>query len=230
MKTAKKPRSSIKSHSHKKKTFTRPALAISRPLSSEVKGFDVPATSYGAYTITAPPTISCLNSIPLGADQYQRVGRKVTNKSLHVKGSIILSSSDALTFLRLIWFYDTQANAASPVISDLLQNSNSAATTDYLSEVNLNNRDRFKILREMRWYAADTTGIGAVSQATVAPTATESIIDLFIPLGGVETMYNGGTNGDIRDIQTGSLNFVCLSSSVTTAEIVFNSRLRYSDV
>ncbi len=81
------------------------------------------------------------------ASENGRIGRKVVIKALHLKGIITFSSTATLTqtnnAVRVIIFWDKQANGAAATMSEII---NSSGTVDYLSFRDLSNSGRFKIL------------------------------------------------------------------------------------
>lgn len=166
-----------------------------------------------------------LNGIGGGSGANQRVGRKVIMKSLMFRWSYFLNPT-ATTLasggspLRIIIFYDKQANANLPTIAGLL-NSNWFNTNN-----NLDNRDRFVILADIY-----TDPVSSVGNSSVAGKR-------YIPLNH-EVIFNGGDDADqIGSITTGSI-FVTFAQDggLSTPQTVgqegaffkFNSRIRYED-
>ena len=84
-----------------------------------------------------------------GNDYTNRIGRKTYIKSIAVRGQVELNPLTVIANIescvpqtvRQIIFVDNQPNAAAPLVSDLLLSASA------LSHLNLNNRDRFTILR-----------------------------------------------------------------------------------
>jgi len=99
----------------------------------------------GSFTLLNVPT--------LGSDYTNRNGRKIYCKSIYIRGFIrsepsAVAETDATTGSqqgRMILFIDYQPNGVVPAVTDLL---NEAST---YSQLNLNNRDRFKILKDSQW-------------------------------------------------------------------------------
>lgn len=198
---------------------------------NELKAFDVAQSNTGFAAIAGPPGFPCLNAVVNGAELYQRTGRKIYMKSLHLRGFIRPTGANATSgILRMILFYDSQPNAAAPLIGNLIQDSNAAAATTYDSEINLTNRQRFKILRDYQVYAPATGGADLVSGVLPDPIMNTMNIDWFIKLKGLETIYNGVNGGTIADITSGSIHLVCFSDALAGAwSFRFTSRLRYYD-
>ena len=166
-----------------------------------------------------------LNGIAGGSGADQRVGRKLTMKSLMFRWSLFLNPNASTlatggTPIRIIIFYDKQANATFPTTSELL------ASNIFNSNNNLDNRDRFVILADIY-----TDPISSVGNAAVAGKR-------FIPLNHEVVFNNGDTANDIGTINTGSV-FVTfaqnggLKTSTTAGQegafLKWNSRIRYED-
>ena len=114
-------------------------------------------------------------------------------------------------------FYDAQTNAAAPSVSDVL------ATTAYDASLNLNNRDRFKILMD-KFVTHDAYTNGAGTQ-TVAGGGTR-VVKKYIRCN--HDVVFGGTGATVGDIQSGSLIFLYIGSTATYA-MDYNIRTRFID-
>jgi len=166
---------------------------------------------------------SLMNGIGGGSGADQRVGRKVTMKSLMFRWSYFLNPnattlSNGGSPLRIIIFYDKQANATLPTIANLLQ------ADLFNSNNNLDNRDRFVILADIY-----TEPISSVGNSGVGGKR-------YIPLNH-EVVFNAGDNADeIGSITTGSI-FVTFAQNggIKTNGVNYgttfkwNSRIRYED-
>jgi len=203
---------------------------LTRP-KTELKAFDVARTDLQFGNIANPPTFILLNGQVNGAELYQRVGRKTYMKSVHIRGFLKNLTTGVQDQLRIIVFYDSQANAAMPTIAALLQDSNPAAGTSAESEINLVNRERFKILRDFQIVVpAVTNTAGVLTNLDYPDSSGKLSIDMFIKLKGLETIYNGVNGGTIADVTSGSLVIVAFSDLTTNAwDLAFTSRLRYYD-
>lgn len=186
----------------------------------ELKYSDVAAAAYAVDTVGS---VTLLNGVAVGDDATNRDGRQIFNRSVHVQG--ILNPVDANTnnhFARIMVVWDSQPNSGTIAsITDIL-----AAQTS-ISNTNLNNRERFTILRDWK------TAMGAVDSTatqTYAAAPTVAKVDMFINLKGVTTTYSG-TTGVIGSIATGALLLVTLGSTgVGFGSAAFlSSRLRFSD-
>jgi len=119
----------------------------------EKKVIDLVAAVY-AFTIpTAPPTPTLLNGCIAGSQNYNRIGRKINMKSLQFRGmiaaaTVATAADDQLC--RIVIVYDKQSNGAAPTWANVVQSQSIAGTTSSATSdmVNLDNRDRFTIVRD----------------------------------------------------------------------------------
>lgn len=187
----------------------------------------------GAGTSIAGP----INAIGNGPEIYQRVGRKVYMKSVQIKGFIQNAATSIQDVGRLFLIYDTQSNGAFPTVADVISDlNNSAPATAGTSMVNLNNRQRFNILRDhLITFPAVTNTAGVL---TNGPSFNDTgkyqyEIDWFIYLRGREAVYNqlapmGGP--DITQIASGSLFLMFVSTQQDASyNFIGQTRLRYYD-
>jgi len=170
-----------------------------------------------------------------GGELYQRVGRKIYMKSIHIRGFVNNVATSAQDIGRILVVYDSQPNAALPLIGALLQDSNAAGVVNALSGINLTNRQRFKILRDHQVLLPSVTNAGGGGVLTNGPVLMDPIsksmnIDMFIDLKGLETVFNGVNGGTIADITSGSIFITLVSLGQSNAyQLSFNTRLRYYD-
>lgn len=217
-------------------------------------GWGVPFTNSFA---TANIGIMLLNDVGPGSGFYQRVGRKIDMKSVEFKLSIrpgdgstvsyggLAAGNYGPSYLRMMILYDSQANGALPAIADIFQNTNSlgANTNTVFSLINLNNRERFKVLRDVEM---TTPGFSIVAGPPVVLTTNtqadqknwETAYSDYIKLKGLPVQFKSD-NAPIpaapvpTNIATGALYLIMLSESspATTGWVAEGTaRLRYYDV
>jgi len=229
---------------HQKRTamFSRgrvsalPAAVISRPM-TEKKTLDVPLTLIN-FEAAGTMGFSLCNGIRKGTDMYERIGRKIALKSLHVQGQIISTKvaggQAAPLFARLLVVYDRNPAGAAPAATDLIQGVGSTGTTSNTAydSINMNNRDRFIVLRDKR-YVLPPYGANGVA-TTIAPVNTwnpaqDLVVNEFVILKDLETVFNTDAAG-VAEISTGSLYIITFGSDGSQG-YAFNhtARLRYSD-
>lgn len=215
----------------------RPAKYRSKSMKSsraagrgEKKVIDINTTSYAIENTGTQ--LQLLNGVAPGTNDNNRIGRRISLKSLQIHGLIGItdSTTSAASCARMIIVYDKQPNAAAPTFANIIQSQNIAGTTasDIYAMVNLDNRDRFEIIRD-KWFNfgfVDNTATQAV-----ATSPSSHVINEFIKLGNRETTFNAGTAGTIADITSGSLYCfligAAVNSSGVTGQLAF--RVRFMD-
>jgi len=180
-------------------------------------------TNSGASSVTA----ICVPTP--GTDMTNRIGRKILIKSIYVKGMIRIEdtttatdSSSAGQYLRVAVVMDYQPNGATAAATDIFTSTNA------ISHVNLNNRDRFKIISD-KYYNLGTffhtaaTGVGMVDKSIVNVKIYKKC--------RYEVIFNAGSAGTTADISSGALLLVLQSSASAGAGAnnEFRTRVRFSD-
>lgn len=174
-------------------------------------------------------------SVP-GTDINQRVGRKIMCKSIFIRGfispeggntAIVAGTLETFAQLgRCIVFVDNQPNGAAPAVTDLLAEATS------VSQLNLDNRDRFKVLMDK------TFGVPNSVKSFTATGSTCGSYGNCIPFKKykkimVETVYNAGTAGTIADINSGALYMFWIGNVVagtgTDTNATISTRVRFED-
>lgn len=244
-KSGKKPRSSsIAANARFMQVQRRVMGGISRPFPGQLRGqqgpelksLDLPAASYALNTTAV---ITPLNLIRVGSTFCNRIGRKIEMQSLRVAGRLdTLRTVADEEYTRILIVYDRQANGALPAIADILQTTDQATanTTTSFSGVNLNNRDRFVILRDERIVTPSATVTAGVitNLGVVDPVHRLTNFDWYIKMKGLLTQYKADSApAVIGDIATGSLLLVTFGATAAGSEgwaVALESRLRYLDV
>lgn len=163
-------------------------------------------------TITAlqAGTFTIANAIPQGANDSQRVGRRLRMKSLRYKGGFVENTGVAAAEagrIRFLWVLDRASQGAgAPVLTDVLQEAGAGVLRSWAFE-NLNNTSRFWIIQDRKWMGNSwLLSAGAVvANYPQDPIGTSGIFNGEIDLLGTEVIYNSGTTGVAADINTGAL-------------------------
>lgn len=228
----KRKRSSQDSQGGTKRRMFKKAIAgpVPRPLYAkpELKAFDI---TTGLIDIPSTGVFSELCIPVLGNDFNNRIGRKIVNKSFYLRYYVgikeafgmVTANSIAPGHCRLIVFVDYQPNAAVPAVSDLLN----ASTT--ISQVNLNNRDRFKILRDIT-HDFDAFNLLA-ADASPAWNRTMQSNEVYMKIN-IETIFNGNNAGNVGDITSGCIYTLWLGFNPlggTHHQMSMTTRVRYVD-
>jgi len=176
--------------------------------------------------LTTTGFVTALNLMATGTDISNRVGRKVMLKSVLLSSNFYnsiaaLSAAVQGGMGKVSIVYDSQPNgaAALPAYTDIYVNNTPHAP------LNLNNRDRFKVLWTKTWQVAPYTLNAAPAIIAGAPqnAIRKGYKKLNLPV------IFGNTGGTIGDIQTGSL-LLCVGVDVNnTTSFDYYTRVRYSD-
>lgn len=173
------------------------------------------ALGLGTNSFTTPGPTFLLNGLVPDSTASGRIGRKVVLKSLYVRYSVNMAATSTLGApIRIIVFYDKQANGSAPAVTDVL------LADSFFSANNLSNRDRFVVLAD-----EVTEPIGVATGVYTASGVIYKKLNL-------ETMFNTGTAGTIADITTGSVYIMAAQAgAIGTAAPLwsFRSRIRYTD-
>lgn len=178
-------------------------------------------TAAAVYACDTTGSVTLLNGVAQGSDFTNRIGRKFTNVTVQLEGKIAPQDANVgHTKCRVMLIYDTQPNGALPAITDVL----TAATSNAF--MNLNNRDRFKVLSETNVTLAAIDNTATQSWAA-APTVHN--VSIFKKLN-LETI-NDGTTAAIGDIQSGSIFLLTVGDQAAGSGFNFTAaaRVRFID-
>jgi len=203
--------------------------------SPEIHAIDVTPISQGFRTIATPPTLVLLNGIQTGAGFFNRVGSRVENVNLHIRGVVNIGLTTLISYARMVVVYDRQPNGAAPLVGDILQSRDQtgAPTGTAFSEINLDQRQRYLILRDKSFFVPPTTfTAGVLTNGPAFPSdGPEWTVNEFIRLKGLITQYKSSSAPTtITDINSGSIYVFFLASVDNT--LLFNGqcRLRFVDI
>jgi len=160
--------------------------------------------------------INLINGVAQGTDYNARVGRKLVMKSLFIRFQKEFSTTAPTkpVNIRVIVVLDKQTNGVLFSNANLLQFVASAGQS-LTSPINLDNRDRFVIIKDK------TLSLNGTAQATCFFKAFKRLDH--------EVIY-GGTGATVGNITSGSLNIVTITDYSPIDMIVnFNTRVRFSD-
>lgn len=243
------PRSSVKTTTWRSKPNTAAqraaamranrASAVSRSRSYISKSLSsIPATGSaelkvvdqlnGSQLVNTSGVIALINGVTQGTDFQNRIGRIYDNISLRIYARFqTLGVVVTDNLCRLIIFVDKQPNGILTTLPDLL----TANSSD--SFINLNNRDRYVILRD---YLVEVQQVGSLAAPQFQMTSVErkgalnGVIDDYIKLP-FRTTTNSTGNG-IAQIVNGALQY-CLVGNVAVGagnpSAVISFRYRFKD-
>lgn len=188
----------------------------------ELKVIDVQSGGNVA-TGTGGGSVILINGVAQGTDYTNRIGRKVMLKSCLLRMNIvpnIANSSPQGDVVRVMIVYDCQTNAAAPVLSDILLNP----TVTYQSPMNLNNRDRFKILADKFYIMnANVYTAGALTAGSPRPVQIKIFKKMYM-----EEVF-GGVGNTVGSIQTGALWLVIVGANTAFSTFAYETRVRFVD-
>lgn len=194
--------------------YTAPTRYTPRMTSAgEWKYLDTAAT----YAVDSTGSLALLNGLTPGTGATERIGQKITIRSLEYRGYNYVTPTDGTDQLqRIILVLDRQANASALTIAGVLQSAN------VYSPRNLQNRKRFKILYDK------TFNLNASAEAG-SRRFTKFYMKLRRP---IITDYNTGNAGTVADIVTNSLYLINLGTNpagATAGGSISWIRMRYTD-
>lgn len=211
-------------------TYPTPQRTLRAP-ATEVKCLDWPQTTGLGLDTTG--SVQCLNLIRVGSTFNNRIGRKVQLKSIYLNGFIYNNAvNSGYSMCRFLVVYDRQANGANPTYGDVITSLDQGTTTSstVYDGINLNNRDRFKILLDKR-VITPALAAGVVTGPSMV-TGEEFRISEFRSLKGLDTQFKADSSpAVIGDIATGSLFLMTIGSqpAATGWGATMNIRLRFTD-
>lgn len=173
--------------------------------------------------LTLTAGFALINGVTQGTDFDARIGRRTVMKSIFIRFTLypnVANSAPIGDFARIIVLYDCQTNGAAPAAGDVLKTA-----ADYLSPLNLNNRDRFKILHDK--IVPMNPNVYTAGALTAGDPMNKSW-KLFKKIN-METIF-GGTAQTVGSIQTGSVYIMYMSAGATSySTLAYNARVRFID-
>lgn len=167
-----------------------------------------------------------------GTDFNTRIGRKLTMRSFYVRGRVQIEAVGTLPvgaigpqMIRMIIFMDYQPNGAPPAVLDLLNEASP------ISQLNLNNRDRFKVLSEKVFVFDPYIRVDTATQAMVGFNRTVYGFKKYKSIKE-EVIFNAGNAGTIADITSGALIMFWIGSQAAgglDSNAITTTRVRFTD-
>jgi len=210
-------------------------------MKGELKSVDVAIAKNYQITST-PPVAQYMNGTATGSGYFQHIGLKIQGKSIHLRGFVQNLVTSVQGMGRIVVVFDKQTNGVLPTWAEVMANRDNAGATanGYQAEVNLDNRDRFVILRDYEHILPSCTNTAGVmtnqfpqnsSISSGGKECNELSIDLFIKLKGLETTYGVAGTAAIGDCKTGGIFLFCVASTNDASySFAGSSRYRYTDV
>lgn len=168
--------------------------------------------------------VALMNGVAQGVEYNQRIGRQATMKSIIFNGNVFNLATASLNafngaYCRLVIVYDTQPNSGTiPTGTDIF------VLNDPNSPLNLNNRDRFQVLMDVRKQVSAFT-----MNATPALTAGSPSNSYFKKYKkcNKEIIFSG-VGATLGSISTGAL-YLCIIADAAVAALDYYVRVRFTD-
>lgn len=217
--------------------------AVPRQARGELKGMDTLLTLAPIpATLGTNAGVAVVNLIQPGAGSFNRIGRRVTHKSLRIRcqynAVVTLAATPNVSFgfVRMVVVFDKQpSSGAIPAFSDIFSvtEQGGGESPTLLSPIRYDNTDRFRVLKDsVIEFNPGMIPPGATTGGTVQLVKT---VDEYIKLGGRESVYSGQTIPQtIADISSGAIYVIFRATDAASpffVNVSANSfaRLRYSD-
>ncbi len=208
-------------YSKRRKYYPKEKILVIRP--GEVKFHDL---DIDQVPISAAGTIaqdSCV-LIAQAVTESARIGRKITVTQLGWRFDVKLPTTtvgtDTSDVVRLILYWDKQANGAAATVTDILESA------DYQSFNNLSNSGRFKTLMDKTYHISSPSGSGRGSTDTLQFGEAETGGSFFKRLN-IPVEYNS-TAGAITELTTNNIGVLVLAVA-GKASLLSKMRIRFTD-
>lgn len=128
------------------KAYAPRRVGVPRVLSiishKDVKTVDVPFTNKNFVPFASTPLYLLLNGTQQGSAFYNRIGNKMSMKSVEIAGFINYIATSVQDIARIILVYDAQSNGVAPTYDDVCRDVDQAGSTsnNCMSHANSNNR------------------------------------------------------------------------------------------
>lgn len=185
------------------------------------------------------PAGNCLFYPSEGSDINDRIGRKVTVKSIKIHGCIqciaqtAQSAADYANMVRLVLYADQQTNATQSQGEELMQDPGAAAALLCgLTFQNTANFGRFKVLRD-KTYVLDKPPIAALTDAgnTLVQAGLIKPFKLSYKFRKPYVVrFNATNGGSVADIIDNSFHIIArVNNTGMAATLSYQCRVTYTD-
>lgn len=192
-------------------------------VNAEWKFFELFAS--GTASITGVIIQASHNEVVQGTGPRERLGRKITIRSLQVQGSFQLPTTLIVAHMaqriRIVFYIDTATNGSARVVSEML----SGPPTSIFAFRELSNEPRIPFIYDEQF---DVPVWAVHSTGTSIPTTTgfEFDCELNLPIE-----FDGSApTGELGTIRTNNIGcFIVCEAGDNPATIAYVSRIRYTD-
>jgi len=194
--------------------------------------------------LSATANFALINGVQEGSAYYNRVGRKIVLKSLHVTGQVQTLANlgiidDGGFYGRLLIVYDRQPEGVIPAIATVLSDydQTGATASTPISGLNPTNAERFLILRDLRFAFSSTDNqngsLTNIELQTTDYTTNRVNVNEYIRLNNLETTYKSDADpATIANVSAGAIYAITFGTSADANAVYgvsIKARLRYTD-
>lgn len=222
----------------RKASYVAKAVPAELKSNIELKAVDKFTTSTAINTTTAAVL---LNGMSLGTSSFNRQGRKTKNTRIQLRGALQPLHNPGVAgndYVRVVIVYDKQCNGATPTWQDIFKDldASGGSQVNAYSHANLDNSDRFVILRDHKYQVPipqlTVGGSGALAAETTSMSNESWSIDDYVKCD-LPTVYFGTANtGTVTDIASGGIFMICQGMQAAGNELLdleWMSRVRFID-
>ncbi|AGS36184.1 hypothetical protein [Circoviridae 3 LDMD-2013] len=201
--------------------YRLPNLRIGGWLNRELKFKDVQrnvsiSTTIAGSEIDPDGGVNCLNAISQGDGEEQRDGRGYKITSVHLRGYVLFAGQSGAgatsDHMRIILLQDTQTNGTQFNAEDVIDNSSGVNELQTVAFRNLENTNRFKILKDIVVHKP-TTGL-AGNQANPGDVESNSAtmpIQMDVNFKYPVNVLCTGTGGTVSNLTDNSFHLMAIS-------------------
>lgn len=184
-----------------------------------------------------PTSLDCLNCPAQGDGEQNRDGRQISMKNLTIKGLVRIAAQanqtagDVTPHVMIALVLDKQTNGAQLASEDVFANPSSSALLAPSAFLNLENRQRFQVLKTV--HIAPEQFAGSITPAfdgtNLEQPGAHAPFTMFVDLKGMRVNFlTGQTTSVVAAIADRSLHLVAYTSSTSAVpQLAYNSRLRF---
>lgn len=190
----------------------------------ELKTFTSGFTGASYMNLDTSGQVELLTEIPLGVDQFERIGKKILLDSIEIRGTAINLTAAKLNLIGVALVVDKMPRDTIPAVSEIFAGGTGSSI---LQLENTDSERRFEVV--WRW---DAVLIGNDSVATNQTSTTMQHIHDVVDMRGRRTVFKLGPNGAIQDHSYGAVYAVTMGSTPAgtgAAKFTGNFRVSYYD-
>ncbi len=180
-----------------------------------------------------PSSTIVLNTVVQGDGDQQRDGRKITMRSLGMKGIISVppqsdqTTLDPTTSVFLAIVVDTQTNGVTIVSEQVYTNKGASALLATSPFRNLKFSKRYRVLKTEKFDLPQATSIGTGLDDNIEQGGFTRSFEMFVDLKDMPVIYSNTTE-TVLNITDNSLHLIGYCTNTSLAPVIsYNSRLRF---